>query len=235
MQKPGSFSLRMCLVIGLAAALLACSPQDPQIPTPDTPLIPQLATPTPTPDNPLSPPEVTPTPTATIQIPAAPTVQPTTASARQHSLELRFTDPETQQECVTIFPFEVLEDGERSISGGGVIDCKFEKQQCGEGVCVTYHSTYAMDAELRGFVRSATDSYPDGMLEAYLSGEFSMTQYWTDIPPETVMAYTEANPFEISSSDIIPLAFQYQDGATTELGGEGGAAEYPWVFTLHLR
>ncbi len=220
MQKPGLFSLRLCLLIGLAAALTACNSQAPVSPTPIDALSPGIATPTDTP---------------AALIPEAPTPEPTTAPAWQHSLELRFTDPETQQECVTIFPFEVLEDAERSITGGGVIDCKFQTQQCGEGVCITYHSVYAMDADLRGFVRPATASYPDGMLEAYLSGTFSMTQYWTDIPPETVMAYTEDNPFVASSSDIIPLAIQYQDGATTELGGEGGAAEYPWVFTLHLR
>lgn len=235
MNRLAPFSVRLCLLIVLASALAACNPQNTETPSPTDQLVPQAGTLTPTPESPPVLPADTPTPTAAVQIPVKPTLAPTSDTSGPKEIELRFTDPLTQQECVTHFPFEVLEDADRSIRGKGVIDCKFEVQQCAQSICITYHSTYAMPADLSGFVRPSTPSFPNGMLEAYLNGTFTMTQYWTDIPPETVMAYTEANPFVASSSDIIPLAFQYQDGATTEIGGEGGSAEFPWVFTLHLK
>lgn len=233
MNRLAPFSVRLCLICGMAIAFVACNPQNAENLTPTAVQDSPTVTPTPTPA--LDLPVPTPTPTAAVQIPVAPTLAPTSATAEPKEIELRFTDPLTQQECVTHFPFEVLNDAEQRITGQGVIDCKFEVQQCGEGVCITYHSNYAMDADLSGFVRPSTPSFPDGMLEAYLNGTLTMTQYWTDVPPETFVAYTEANPFVASSSDIIPLAFQYQDGATTEIGGEGGSAEFPWVFTLHLK
>lgn len=38
-------------------------------------------------------------------------------------------------------------DGSQSISGSGVIDYRFEVQQCGEGVCVTYPSLYGFEGQ----------------------------------------------------------------------------------------
>jgi len=149
-------------------------------------------------------------------------------------IELRFTDPLTQGECVTQFPFDELEEaGTRKISGGGVIDCKFEIEQCGE-VCVMYHSEYFMNAGLSGIISDPSVGYPDGSLQAGLTGLFEMKQYWTDIPPETFMAYTEDNPAVFSSSDIITLFFEYKNGAVMELKNDLNTDALPWVFTLHL-
>ncbi len=216
-------SVRLCLVIFVAAVLLSCSLLAPATPTATPADVPiqQVATATSTP---------------AVQVPLLPTSGVTPSSPGRQEIELRFIDPGTQQECVAHFPFEIAGEAEqRSISGGGVIDCRFELQQCGDGVCILYHSIYTMDGDLGGFIRESTPSFPDGALEANLAGTFTMKQYWTDIPPETVMAYTEANPFVASSSDIIPLFFQFVDGATQVVGNTGAPDAYPWVFTLHLK
>ena len=223
MQNHPQRAIRFNLLILLAALSLSCSLMQPGSPT--ATLV-----------NPVSPQEATATTEPLLQAPQATLEVTTPASPGQQEIELRFTDPGTLKECVTHFPFEILGQGnDRSISGSGVIDCTFEIQQCGEGVCVTYHSTYYMDVDIGGFVRESTPSYPDGALEVNLAGTFTMKQYWTDIPPETVMAYTEANPFEVSNSDIIPLFFQFVDGAIEEVGNTGSPDAFPWVFTLHLQ
>ena len=218
MKAHARFTL-VCLLVFLTCFTASCSPNPPAAPTQaDLPNLPS-STPTPTPS--VFPGLNTPAPTAP---PAAPT---------RGEIELRFTDPGTLQECQAHFPFEISgEAGQQQISGGGVIDCEFSIQQCGDGVCVTYHSEYFMDSSLSGIVLTITESYPDGALDAGLAGTFTMKQYWTDIPPETIMAFTEANPFEVESSDILPLFFHFRDGATCEIAGAEGA--FPWVFTLHL-
>jgi hypothetical protein len=71
-------------------------------------------------------------------------------------------------------------------------------------------------------------------LNAGLAGKFSMKQYWTDIPPDAFMAFTEDNPAVFENSDILPLIFDFVEGATCEIGGGGGAQTFPWKFTLHL-
>jgi len=180
-------------------------------------------------------PEATPTPTEDIlpQIPDNP--QDTPAPPSQGEIELRFVDPGTQLECIAHFPFNIL-DGDNGpiVSGSGVLDCAQEIQQCGEGVCVTYHSTYYMEGSLAGAIREATPSYPNGAVEVGLAGTFTMQQYWTDIPPETIMPFTEDNPFEVSGSDIIPLFFHFVEGATNEVKNDQVPDALPWVFTLHL-
>jgi hypothetical protein len=222
MQNQYHRAVRLCFMILMTAVPLSCSQPSP-------------VSPTATPMSTSSPEEATATTVPPLQAPDLPTDEPTASSPRQQEIELRFIDPGSQEECVAHFPFEILGEGEqRSISGGGVIDCRFEIQQCGERVCVTYHSTYYLDGDLSGFIQKSTPSYPDGALEVYLAGTFTMKQWWTDIPPETVMAYTEANPFEVSSSDIIPLFFHFADGATQEVGNTGAPNAHPWVFTLHL-
>lgn len=218
MKSHARFAL-VCLLVLLTCLSASCSPNLPAAPTQSDILNSPSSTPTPTPA--VLPGLNTPAPTAPSAAPAG------------GEIELHFTDPGTLQECQAHFPFEISgEAGQQQISGSGVIDCQVSIQQCGEGVCVTYNSSYFMDASLSGVVLSATESYPDGGLDAGLAGTFTMKQYWTDIPPETIMAYTEANPFQVESSDIIPLFFHFRDGATCEIAGSSGAL--PWVFTLHL-
>lgn len=150
-------------------------------------------------------------------------------------IELRFTDPETQEECEAHFPFTIDWGESRTmIDGSGVIDCAFTTQQCGEGVCVTYHSTYAADAGLSSELLASSAKYPHGFLNVGLAGKFSMKQYWTDIPPGAFMAFTEDKPFIAENSDILTLIFDFVEGATCEVGGDGGGQTFPWKFTLHL-
>ncbi|CAG0930353.1 hypothetical protein TFLX_01678 [Thermoflexales bacterium] len=204
------------LLLGSVALIcLACTPaQQPAVSTTRTP------TPTPTP---LLPAGGTSTPTI------APTPHPTGGE-----IELRFTDPETQEECEAHFPFTInWGEARTTIEGSGVIDCAFDTQQCGEA-CVTYHSAYTADASLSGELLASSAKYPHGFLNAGLAGKFSMKQYWTDIPPGAFMAFTEDNPAVFEGSDILPLIFDFVEGATCETGGGTGTQTFPWKFTLHL-
>jgi hypothetical protein len=178
----------------------------------------------------------TPTPGVVPGVPATETAEPTPSMPSGGEVELRFIDPGSQQECVANFPFEIATDlNPPTISGGGRIDCVFAVQQCGEGVCVTYNSSYDYEGVLSGVIQPATESYPEGALDATLAGTLTMKQYWTDIPPETVMLFTEDSPFEVTGSDIIPLFFHFQEGAVVEVGNESVPDALPWVFTLHLQ
>jgi hypothetical protein len=227
MKSSFRFLLSLLVLIGsisLACKLQTASLTPTPIPTPEELLLPQEAIPSPTP-----------TPEALPQVPDTPAVEVTPPPPSQGEIELRFVDPASQMECVAHFPFDILEDGEfRKISGSGVLDCAFAVQQCGEGVCVTYHSTYYMEGSLNGVIQATSPSYPDGALDAGLVGTFTMKQYWTDIPPETVMPFTEDNPFEVTGSDIIPLFFHFIEGATNEVQNSQVPDALPWVFTLHL-
>lgn len=216
---------RLFLVLLSMIAVLLCAACDPVAPpaTPAPVVVPATSTPTPTPA-PIIPAADTPVPTIT------PTPRPT-----HGEIELRFTDPETQGECEAYFPFTIdWGESRTTIDGSGVIDCAFSTQQCGEA-CVTYHSAYAADAGLSGELLASSAKYPHGFLNAGLAGKFSMKQYWTDIPPETIMPFTEDNPFVAENSDILPLIFDFVEGATCEVGGSGaGGQTFPWKFTLHL-
>jgi hypothetical protein len=192
----------------------------------------------PTTSAPVAAPETpTPTPTPAPLIPAADTPIPTDPPTRPTSgeIELRFTDPETQEECAARFPFTInWAESRTTIDGSGVIDCAFAKQQCGDGVCITYHSAYDADCGLSGELLASSADYPHGFLNVGLAGKFSMKQYWTDIPPETTMPFTEDNPFVAENPDILPLIFDFVEGATCEVGGGTGTQAFPWKFTLHL-
>jgi hypothetical protein len=207
-------------------AILLCAACDPVVPpaTSIPAVVPATSTPTLTPA-PIVPAADTPVPTIT------PTPRPTGGE-----IELRFTDPETQEECEAHFPFTIhWGESRTTIDGSGVIDCAFATQQCGEGACVTYHSAYAADAGLSGELQASSAKYPHGFLNAGLAGKFSMKQYWTDIPPGAFMAFTEDNPAVFEGSDILPLIFDFVEGATCEIGGSGaGGQTFPWKFTLHL-
>ena len=175
------------------------------------------------------------TPTEPLFSPDTPPEAATPDVPGQDEIELRFFYPLSQQECVAHFPFEEVPGGNpRTIAGKGLLDCHFEVQQCGDGVCVTHHSTFYMDGDLSGVIHASSANYPDGALEAGLAGTFTMNQYWTDIPPGAFMAYTEANPAVFSASDIIPLFFRYEDGASQEVMNTTAPDAQPWVFTLRL-
>jgi hypothetical protein len=223
-MKQYNRQIRVGLCVFVGCILLAgCSLQRAATPTPEQADIAQPEASTPTPTAVLIPGELD---EPTEEIPPSP---PTAGE-----IELRFTDPESQKECVATFPFEIVEQpGLRKIEGSGVLNCKFETQQCGEGVCINYHSEYYMDAGLSGVIHPASTDFPDGFLEAGLGGTFTMTQYWTDVPPESFVAFTKEHPSVFSGSDIIPLNFNFAEGATEEAGNP--ASQFPWVFRLHLR
>lgn len=48
------------------------------------------------------------------------------------------------------------------------------------------------------------------------------------------MPFTEDNPFVAENSNILPLIFDFIEGATCEIGGNGGGQTFQWKFTLHL-
>jgi hypothetical protein len=195
----------------------------------------RASSPTPTQADLRMPAGSTPTPTTVLILgePDVPPVETTPPPPTRGELELRFTDPGTLKECVAHFPFVIVEEnGQRKIDGSGVLDCKLEIEQCGEGVCILYHSTYFMDAVIPGVIHASTSDFPDGFLEVGMGGTFTMKQYWTNVPPESYVAFTEENPFELSTSDIIPLNFNFKEGATEEINNQAG--QFPWIFTLHL-
>jgi hypothetical protein len=149
-------------------------------------------------------------------------------------LEVRLTDPETQQECVGSVPFSIHWGENPYIDGSGAYECAFEKQQCGEGVCILYHSAYALNFSLPGRIYPASSDYPDGSLEAGPALDFTMKQWWSDIPPETTMPFTEDNPFSVSVSDILSLFFSFEEGARAEIPNPNMPDAEPMVFVLHL-
>ena len=154
----------------------------------------------------------------------------------QDEIELRFLYPLSQQECIAHFPFEEVPGGNpRTIAGKGILDCHFEVEQCGDGVCLIHHSIFYMDGDLSGVIHTSSTSYPDGGLEAALAVTFTLTQYWTDIPPGAFVAFTESNPAVFGGTDIIPLFFRYEDGASQEVMNTTVADAQPWVFTLRLQ
>jgi LysM repeat protein len=177
----------------------------------------------------------TPTPTTVLVLGESdvPPVETTLPPSTNGEIELRFTDPMSQEECEAHFLFDIVDEaGLRKIEGSGILDCHRQIEQCGDGVCLMYHSKYYMDAGVSGVIHDSSTDFPDGFLEASLAGTFTMTQYWSDYPPETVVLFTEEHPSVFSGSDIIPLNFNFTEGATEEVNNQAG--QFPWVFTLHL-
>ena len=182
------------------------------------------------------PADSTPTPTRVLLpgVPDEPPVATTPPPPTGGELELHFTDAMTQKECTARFPFDIVEQGTlRRISGSALLDCQCEIEQCGDGVCLLYHSKHYLDAGVAGVIHGPTTDFPDGFLEADLGGTYTLTQYWTNVPPESFVLYTEEHPSVFTGSDIIPLNFNFKEGATEEINNEAG--QFPWVFTLHLR
>jgi len=214
--------LMSLIVFGVGISLAGCNLE-------------RVASPTPTLADFLMPYDSTPTPTTELILgePEVPPTETTPPPPSSGELELKFTDAMTQKECTARFPFEIAEEGElRRISGSGILDCQSEIEQCGEGVCILYHSKHYLDASVAGILHAPTTDFPDGFLEASLAGTYSLTQYWTNVPPESVVLYTEDHPSVFTGSDILPLNFNFKDGATEELNNQAG--QFPWVFTLHL-
>jgi len=158
----------------------------------------------------------------------------TPALPTQGDLELHFIDPISQEECSAHFPFEISYGEETTIAGSGIIDCKITVQQCGDGACMNYHSSYDYQGTLTGVVQPGSASAPEGSLDAGLTGTLIMKQYWTDFPPDAIVIFTEDQPFEVSATDVIPLFFHFVEGATQEFGNASIPNAQPWIFTLHL-
>jgi hypothetical protein len=93
-------------------------------------------------------PTPTPTPEAVFQTEDTPEVKYTPEIPDQGEIELNFIDPLSQEKCTAHFPFKISHGEQNLISGSGIIDCAFAVQQCGDGVCVTYHSIYKYDGVL---------------------------------------------------------------------------------------
>jgi hypothetical protein len=187
-----------------------------------------------TPSSPLSPAQTaTPTPTMAI-LPAAPTATLAPEKPTHGELEVRFTDPETQGECVGRLPFTMSWGEPFSLDGGGAYQCAFEIQQCGDGVCIMYHSAYDMDFTLAGEFFDPNSDHPSGSLHMAPALTSTMKQWWSDIPPETVMAFTEDNPFVIEGTDILDLFFDFREGARAEIHNPNNPDAAPMVFILHL-
>ena len=183
-------------------------------------------------DPPSPTPTGTPTHAAALGAPT-PTAPPKPPSAGE--LEVRFTDPETQQECAGTLPFSIQWGEKPSIEGNKAYECAFEKQQCGDGVCILYHSSYALDFTLLGQILPPGNDYPSGSLHAAPALKFTMKQWWSDIPPETVMPFTEDNPFVVEGSDILELFFKFEEGARAEIPNPTMPDAPPMVFILHVK
>ncbi len=214
--------LMTLIVIGIAISLTTCNLE-------------RVPSPTPTQAGVRMPANITTTPTTVLILgePDEPPVETTPPPPTSGELELRFTDVMTQKECVAHFPFDIVEGGQmRRISGSGILDCQCEIEQCGDGVCLMYHSKHYMDASVAGVIHGSTTDFPDGFLEANLVGTFTLTQYRTNVSPESFVLYTEDNPSVFSGSDIIPLNFNFKEGATEEVNTPSG--QFPWILTLHL-
>ena len=166
-------------------------------------------------------------------LPAAPSATPVPEKPTHGGLEVRFTDPETQEECVGRLPFTMSWEP-FNIDGGAAYQCEFEIQQCGDGVCVMYHSAYDMDFTLAGEFFGPNSDHPSGSLHMAPALTSTMKQWWSDIPPETVMAFTEDNPFVIEGSDILTLFFDFWEGARAEIHNPNNPDAPPMVFILHL-
>jgi hypothetical protein len=133
--------------------------------------------------------------------------------------------PDPLPECVTTIPFHMVKDGDRTmIEGEGRIDCHFVNTP--QGQPITFHVILEFDAVLRGELLPPTSNNPTGWLDAYLTVDGTIVQYYANYPSAAVNPCPEGNPCRIPNADIIPLPFAYEDGSTITT---------PWTFILHLR
>jgi hypothetical protein len=223
-------------------SLLACGPSTlvTLVPT-FTPTL----TPTPIVEEPLVI-TVTPTPTPAPGGLSPSTLVPTDWSPRDGEIELHlknFLDPASGEECVSLFPFTVVEGVEpATIEGEGRIDCHFQATYCGEA-CVTMHMIQEYDVTVEGEVVPGAGSGGAASLHVVLTLDGSVKEYFSDYPPEAIMVFTEDHPFVIEGKGPLPLDFDYVDGATAVItrespvpeGGEAPSAPVEWIFILRLR
>jgi len=133
--------------------------------------------------------------------------------------------PAAVPECVNTLPFRITSDGARSMmEGEGQIDCHFVDTP--QGAPITYDVILEYDGVLNGELLPATPGKPSGWLDAYLTVDGTIVQYYTGYPAEAINPCPESDPCRTPASDVIPLPFDYQDGSTVTT---------PWTFILHLR
>ncbi len=182
-------------------------------------------------------PSITPTPT-----PESLGFGPDSSLPTSGEIESRIPFPMTGEECVSHIPFAVREEqGRLVIEGEGVIDCSSSGELCGE-ICVTHNHILYADVSLGGEVLIGLSDSPSGVLHVDLVYTGTNTQYFTDYPPGARVLFTEQNPFQVEGSEIIPLTFSFEDGATTEVENQLGAASAagteapaPWTLILYLK
>jgi hypothetical protein len=187
----------------------------------------ELAPSEPVPSPPAPSPTPTPTPTPS-QLLGPVTQTPTPLVPTGGYIEVR--TPNTinmQTECVSIIPFRLVQEGTRTMSRGeGRIDCFFEgKPLGGEDAPIVYHVTLEFDAVLDGELLPATPDRPHGWLDAYLTLDGAIIQYWTGYPSQASNPCPQSSPCRIPTSDVIPLPFAFEEGSTITT---------PWTFILHL-
>jgi len=196
---------------------------------PTTPPEPPTTTPTPLPPTATA----TPTPTAAVSLHSdEQTPTPPEPSGGEVEIRIPFDifsegepPPADVPECVNTIPFRITRDGSRSMmEGEGQIDCHFVDTP--QGVPITYNVILEFDGVLNGELLPATPDKPSGWVDAYLTVDGTIVQYYTDYPPEATNPCPESNPCRTPTSDVIPLPFDYQ---------EGSRVTTPWVFILHLR
>lgn len=173
-------------------------------------------------------PSPTPTPTPGLLL-GANTVTPPPTVPTGGTLEVRIPNTiNMQTECVREIPFRLVTEGSRTMCRGeGRIDCTFEgKPLGGEDQPIIYHVILEMDAEFDGELLPATPQRPNGWLDAYLSLDGSIIQYYTGYPPQATNPCPESSPCRVPTTEVIPLPFDFEDGSTITT---------PWTFILHLR
>jgi hypothetical protein len=162
----------------VALLLLSCGPAT-LVSTP-------TSTPTPTPaeGEPLLS-TLTPTPTPVPGGLGPSTLTPTDWLPRDGEIELRiqnYLDPAGGEECISHFPFAVIQGAERTtIEGEGIVDCHFQKTSCGEA-CLTMHMIEEYDVTVEGEILPGAGSGGVASLHAVLTFDGSVTEYFSDYP-----------------------------------------------------
>jgi hypothetical protein len=192
-------------------------------------IVPACSTPTSTAIQPVSKP--TPTPTMMVIFPSE---APETTAPNQAEIEIRipysiFSQGERSStdvlECKNTISFNIIEGEDRTlIEGKGPIECEFKFNP--QGVPFTYHIELSYDGSLNGEMLPVSIDKPSGWLDAYLTVDGVLTQYYTDYPAEATNPCPESNPCSTPIFDTIPLPFDYEDGNTITT---------PWTFTLRLQ
>jgi hypothetical protein len=128
-------------------------------------------------------------------------------------------------DCTNAIPFAMTADGTRTmIDGEGRIDCHFVDTPSGQPI--TFHVILEYDAVLAGELLPPTPEQPSEWLDAYLTIDGAIVQFYSGYPPEAQNPCPEDNPCRTAAFEVIPLPLAYKEGSTiTE----------PWTFVLHLK